>query len=72
MELRVGDGQEADDGSYRDHMRSYWDKKGSQTLFEDNTLELVVGTKFFARKKMFDRVVEFAKFSEFPVAASVS
>ena len=67
----MGDGQEADDGSYRDHMRSYWDKKGSQMLFEDNTLELV-GTKFFARKKMFDRVVGFAKFSEFPVAASVS
>ena len=44
---------------------SYWDKKGSQALFEDNTLELVVGTNFFARKKKFDRVVEFAKFPEF-------
>lgn len=52
---------------------SYRDKKGSQATFEGNPLELVVGTNFFGRKKkMFDRVVGFAKFSEFLVVASVS
>lgn len=53
---------------------SYRDKKGSQLMFQDdNPMELVVGNNFFDRKrKVFDRVVGFAKFSEFLVVASVS
>jgi hypothetical protein len=53
---------------------SYRDKSGSQKNFQsDNPLELVVGSNFFLRKrKMFDQVVGFAKFSEFLVVAAVS
>ena len=52
---------------------SYRDKVGSQRMFAaDNPLELVVGTNFFRKKKkMFDQVVGFAKFSEFLVVAAV-
>ncbi|RDB27786.1 Vacuolar protein sorting/targeting protein 10 [Hypsizygus marmoreus] len=51
---------------------SYRDKKGAQKDFEaDNPLQLVVGSNFFSRKrKLFDQVVGFAKFSEFLVVAS--
>lgn len=41
----------------------------------ENPMELVVGGNFFERgrkRKMFDQVVGFAKFSEFLVVASVS
>lgn len=54
---------------------SYKDKSGNQRLFEANTnpLQLVGGTKFFAKKSvLFDRVVGFAKFSEFLIVAEVS
>ncbi|TFK37398.1 vacuolar protein sorting/targeting protein 10 [Crucibulum laeve] len=53
---------------------SYRDKKGSQRFFDiDNPLELVVGSNFFATKrKMFDQVVGFAKFSEFLVVAEMT
>jgi Sortilin, neurotensin receptor 3, len=49
-------------------------KTGSQRIFMDNNpLELVVGENFFQRKKkMFDEVVGFAKFSEYLVVAAVS
>ena len=52
---------------------SHRDKKGSQRMFtQDNPLELVVGENFYRRrKKMFDQVVGFAKFSEFLVVAAV-
>lgn len=53
---------------------SYRDKRGSQRAFmSDNPLELVVGQNFYTKKKkMFDQVVGFAKFSEFLVVAAVS
>jgi hypothetical protein len=53
---------------------SHRDKKGSQRNFlSENPLELVVGGNFFQKKKkMFDEVVGFAKFSEFLVVAAVS
>jgi Sortilin, neurotensin receptor 3, len=53
---------------------SHRDKTGSQRMFTtDNPLELVVGDNYFRRKrKMFDEVVGFAKFSEFLVVAAVS
>lgn len=53
---------------------SYRDKKGSQRFFQsENPLELVVGSNFYAnKKKLFDSVVGFAKFSEFLVVAEVS
>jgi len=52
---------------------SHRDKAGSQRTFTtDNPLELVVGDNFYQRKrKMFDQVVGFAKFSEFLVVAAV-
>jgi len=52
---------------------SHRDKKGPQRLFtSDNPLELVVGGNFYQRKKkLFDQVVGFAKFSEFLVVAAV-
>lgn len=53
---------------------SYRDKRGSQRAFmSDNPLELVVGQNFYTKKKkMFDQVVGFAKFSEFLVVAAMS
>jgi hypothetical protein len=53
---------------------SHRDKNGSQRLFTSgNPLELVVGGNFYQRKKkLFDQVVGFAKFSEFLVVAAVS
>ncbi|KAH8104337.1 hypothetical protein DFH11DRAFT_1733918 [Phellopilus nigrolimitatus] len=51
---------------------SYKEKKGNQRLFQANTnpLQLVGGTQFFSKKKvLFDRVVGFAKFSEFLIVA---
>ena len=52
---------------------SYRDKVGSQRVFmRENPLELVVGANFYQRKrKMFDEVVGFAKFSEFLVVVAV-
>ena len=52
---------------------SYRDKTGSQRFFQsDNPLELVGGTKFFQKKKkLFDHVAGFAKFSEFLIVAEV-
>ncbi|KAG6867942.1 vacuolar protein sorting/targeting protein PEP1 [Termitomyces sp. T159_Od127] len=50
---------------------SYAEKKGSQLVMEGAPMQLVVGGEFFSRKKkMFDQVVGFAKFSEFLVVAS--
>ena len=53
---------------------SYRDKRGSQNSFPaPNPLELVVGENFFRKKKkLFDQVVGFAKFSEYLVVAAVS
>ncbi|KAH8113722.1 hypothetical protein DFH11DRAFT_1544928 [Phellopilus nigrolimitatus] len=51
---------------------SYKEKKGNQRLFQANAnpLQLVGGTQFFSKKKvLFDRVVGFAKFSEFLIVA---
>lgn len=52
---------------------SYRDKTGSQRFFQgDNPLALVEGQAFFTKKKkLFDQVVGFAKFSEFLVVAEV-
>ncbi|KAH8109150.1 hypothetical protein DFH11DRAFT_958248 [Phellopilus nigrolimitatus] len=53
---------------------SYKEKKGNQRLFQANAnpLQLVGGTQFFSKKKvLFDRVVGFAKFSEFLIVAEV-
>lgn len=52
---------------------SYKTKEGNQRFFQlDNSLELVVGSNYFGRKrKLFDHVVGFAKFSEFLVVAEV-
>ena len=52
---------------------SYRDKKGNQRLFQnENPLELVTGSNYYANKrKVFDHVVGFAKFSEFLVVAEV-
>ncbi|KAG6856320.1 vacuolar protein sorting/targeting protein PEP1, partial [Tephrocybe sp. NHM501043] len=50
---------------------SYSEKKGSQIRMQGEPMELVVGGSFFSKKKkMFDQVVGFAKFSEFLVVAS--
>ncbi|KAG6805745.1 vacuolar protein sorting/targeting protein PEP1, partial [Tricholoma furcatifolium] len=50
---------------------SYPRKTGSQLSMQGEPMELVVGGNFFAnKKKMFDQVVGFAKFSEFLVVAS--
>lgn len=54
---------------------SFKEKKGNQKRFNanDNHLQLVAGSSFFGNKKvLFDRVVGFAKFSEFLVVAEVS
>ncbi|KAF9450688.1 vacuolar protein sorting/targeting protein 10 [Macrolepiota fuliginosa MF-IS2] len=52
---------------------SWKDKKGSQRHFgPENTLELIAGADYYERrKKIFDNVVGFAKFSEFLVVAEV-
>ncbi|KAF8649292.1 hypothetical protein AX16_005896 [Volvariella volvacea WC 439] len=53
---------------------SYRDKTGNQRFFGalENPLELVTGANFFARKKkVFNNVVGFAKFSEFLVVAQI-
>lgn len=52
---------------------SYRDKTGNQQYFTDsNPLELVTGTNFFAKKrKVFENVVGFAKFSQYLVVAEV-
>ncbi|KAJ6487924.1 hypothetical protein C8R45DRAFT_1074424 [Mycena sanguinolenta] len=53
---------------------SYRDKTGNQRFFQaDNPLALVEGSAYFTkRKKIFDQVIGFAKFSEFLVVAEVS
>ncbi|KAI5121770.1 hypothetical protein M0805_009581 [Coniferiporia weirii] len=51
---------------------TYRDKQGNQRLFNSDTnpLQLVGGTQFFKNKKLlFERVVGFAKFSEFLIVA---
>ncbi|OAX38327.1 Oligoxyloglucan reducing end-specific cellobiohydrolase, partial [Rhizopogon vinicolor AM-OR11-026] len=51
---------------------SYENKQGSQRFFgkDNNALQLVSGTDYFARKtKLFDHVVGFTKFSEFLIVA---
>ena len=52
---------------------SYRDKTGNQQFFrEQNPLELVTGTNYYAKKrKVFENVVGFAKFSEYLVVAEV-
>ncbi|KAF8887404.1 Oligoxyloglucan reducing end-specific cellobiohydrolase [Infundibulicybe gibba] len=52
---------------------SYRDKKGAQPVARtNNPMELVVGTNFFAnKKKIFEEVVGFAKFSEFLIVAEL-
>ena len=52
---------------------SYRDKTGNQLFFRDeNPLELVTGAKYYKRKKkVFDHVAGFAKFSEYLVVAEV-
>ncbi|KAG6872852.1 vacuolar protein sorting/targeting protein PEP1 [Termitomyces sp. Mi166 len=50
---------------------SYPEKKGSQVMMQGGPMQLVVGGHYFSKKKkMFDQVVGFAKFSEFLVVAS--
>ncbi|KAH8108890.1 hypothetical protein DFH11DRAFT_1818258 [Phellopilus nigrolimitatus] len=46
-------------------------EKGNQRLFQANTkpLQLVGGAQFFSKKVLFDRVIGFAKFSEFLIVA---
>ncbi|KAJ7230698.1 vacuolar protein sorting/targeting protein 10 [Mycena pura] len=52
---------------------SYRDKTGSQRIFQqDNPLGLVEGSAYFTKKKkLFDHVVGFAKFSEFLIVAEL-
>jgi len=52
---------------------SYREKSGNQRFFTgSNMLELVVGSNFFQnKKKLFNAVVGFAKFSEYLVVAEV-
>jgi Sortilin, neurotensin receptor 3, len=52
---------------------SYRDKRGTQRLFQlDNPLELVIGTTFYTQKrKLFEHVVGFAKFSQYLIVAEV-
>jgi len=53
---------------------SYENKQGSQLFFgrDNNALQLVSGTDFFAKKtKLFNHVVGFTKFSEFLIVAEV-
>ncbi|ELU44262.1 signal sequence binding protein [Rhizoctonia solani AG-1 IA] len=52
---------------------SYRDKKGNQLSFANNPLEFIEGSEYFKNKrKMFDNVVGFAKFSEYLLVAEVS
>ncbi|KAF8677682.1 Vacuolar protein sorting/targeting protein VPS10 [Rhizoctonia solani] len=51
---------------------SYRDKKGNQLSFANNPLEFIEGSEYFKNKrKMFDNVVGFAKFSEYLLVAEV-
>ena len=51
---------------------SYADKKKDMRGMRSNSLELVAGSNFYQRKKrMFEAIVGFAKFSEFLVVAEV-
>ena len=52
---------------------SYRDKNGNQKLFQtDNPLELIEGTDYYrTKKKLFNHVVGFAKFSEYLIVAEV-
>lgn len=53
---------------------SYREKKGNQKTFAmlNVPMELIGGTHFYEKKtKLFDRVVGFAKFSEFLIVAEV-
>ena len=52
---------------------SYGDKTGNQMYFQlDNPLELIEGTDYYRKKrKLFNHVVGFAKFSEFLIVAEV-
>ncbi|KAJ7089709.1 vacuolar protein sorting/targeting protein 10 [Mycena belliarum] len=52
---------------------SYRDKTGSQRFFQgDNPLSLVEGSSYFTKKKkLFNEVVGFAKFSEFLIVAEL-
>jgi hypothetical protein len=51
---------------------SFRDKKGNQQFFRDNALELVTGADYYKRKKkVFDHVAGFAKFSEYLVVAEL-
>ncbi|KAE9396840.1 Oligoxyloglucan reducing end-specific cellobiohydrolase [Gymnopus androsaceus JB14] len=52
---------------------SYQTKEGNQRFFSNNPLELIEGQGYYSRKKkLFDQVVGFTKFSEFLVVAEVS
>ena len=54
---------------------TYKEKKGNQRTFHPNSnpLQLVTGSQYYSNKKvLFDRVVGFAKFSEFLIVAEVS
>ncbi|KAE9387475.1 Oligoxyloglucan reducing end-specific cellobiohydrolase [Gymnopus androsaceus JB14] len=52
---------------------SYQTKEGNQRFFSNNPLELIEGRGYYSRKKkLFDQVVGFTKFSEFLVVAEVS
>jgi hypothetical protein len=52
---------------------SYRDKMGNQRFFQmDNPLELIEGTDYYRKKKkLFNHVVGFAKFSEYLIVAEV-
>jgi hypothetical protein len=52
---------------------SYQQKEGDQRFFDqDNPLELIEGQSYYSRKKkLFNQVVGFTKFSEFLVVAEV-
>lgn len=52
---------------------SYRDKTGNQKSFQmENPLELIEGTDYYSKKKkLFNHVVGFAKFSEFLIVAEV-
>lgn len=52
---------------------SYRDKSGNQRYFQmENPLELIEGTDYYRKKKkLFDHVVGFAKFSEYLIVAEV-
>jgi len=52
---------------------SYRDKAGNQKMFRlDNPLELIEGTEYYRnKKKLFNHVIGFAKFSEYLIVAEV-